>query len=278
MPSLARRVYGTLRARAHRLTSRLHALPDFIIVGAAKAGTTSLYFYLSSHPKIYPATKKEVHYFDLNFPRGEHWYRRHFPPALRLKLEGAITGEASPYYLYHPHVPGRIAHALPDVKLIVCLRNPVDRALSHYWHVVRAGNEPLAPEEALDMETESLRIGEEKARLIADGNYDSRAYRIHSYLDRGIYADQIAAYQRYFPASQLLILKSEDLFADTQGTCDSVLDFLGLDHHPLPTDTVQHKGSYEQDVKPETRERLAAFYEPHNQRLYDLLGVDAAWW
>jgi len=131
-------------------------LPDFIIIGVQRGGTTSLYKYMTKHPKIIPALKKEIHFFDNKFGKGLSWYESQFMQnpffcllKRKRKSEDTITGEASPYYIYHPHVPKRISKILPNVKLIAILRNPIERAFSHYNHEVRLGAEKLSFEDAL---------------------------------------------------------------------------------------------------------------------------------
>ncbi|MEJ2557594.1 MAG: sulfotransferase domain-containing protein, partial [Anaerolineae bacterium] len=128
----------------YRLITRfMRVLPDFLIIGAQKCGTDSLFRYLGGHPCIKLASSKEAHYFDLKFDKGINWYRSHFPlipykySVKRLRKQDLITGEATPYYLFHPHAPGRAAAIVPHVKLIVLLRNPADRAYSHYNHEVK---------------------------------------------------------------------------------------------------------------------------------------------
>ena len=109
-------------------------LPDFVIIGAQKSGTTSLDKFVFQHPAILPATNKVHCYFALKYKRGEYWYRLRFPIRASQKF---LSGETSPIYLFYPMVPGRMKKLLPDVKLIVILRNPVDRAYSHYHHTKR---------------------------------------------------------------------------------------------------------------------------------------------
>src|SRR5690349_3699828 len=177
------------------VTSPRRLLPDFLIIGAQRGGTTSLYNYLQAHPNIHSASIKEVHFFDRKFQKGVHWYRAHFPMRLtkvyagRFRHEGFVTGEASPAYLFHPQVPERIARLLPRVKLIVLLRNPVDRAYSQYYHTLQLGYETLTFEEAIAAEEE--RIAGEREKISQDEYYQSHAFKHQSYLSRGIYVDQL---------------------------------------------------------------------------------------
>jgi len=261
-------------------TGALRVLPDFIIVGAQKCGTSSLYRYLNEHPTVAPAAGKEVHYFDWHFHRGPRWYRAHFPTVLDRELfrlrtgQRLVTGEASPYYLFHPHAPKRVKAMLPDVKLIVLLRDPVERTFSAYHHQVRRGSEPLSFVEAIEREPE--RLAGEIERLTRDETYRSFTHRHHSYLARGVYVDQLEAWFREFPREQLLVIRSEDFFDDPATIFMAVLDFLGLPHR-LPPKFPRFNAAEYGVMDSTIRRRLTEYFAPFNQRLYDLLGRDFAW-
>lgn len=254
-------------------------LPDFVIIGGKKCGTTFLYNLLSRHPYVAPATEKEVHYFDTRFDRGDDWYRSHFPAPVEKEGRRVITGEASPFYLYHPHAARRAATTVPRAKLIALLRDPVARAYSDYHHKARRGHEPLTFEQAIDAEEDRLRG--EKEKMLADEAYRSRNFRAYSYLSRGVYMDQLMVWREFFDADQMLILKSEDLFEDTPGALKRVTDFLDLPAWAttdLPTTPeTRNEGGYSARLSLATRERLRDYFEPHNQRLYEYLGTDFGW-
>jgi hypothetical protein len=258
-------------------TAPVRALPDFVIIGAQKGGTSFLYQLLVQHPHVKPAFAKEVHYFDLNFRKGDNWYRSYFPVQVRNSRK-YITGEASPYYLFHPHAPRRASTVLPDAKLIVMLRNPVDRAYSHYQHQVKRGKgegrETLTFEEAIEAEKRIL--PGEVSKMLQDEFYESLRHRTRSYLRRGIYIDQLLAWSSFFPRKQMLILKSEDLFNDTTNVLERILDFLKIPHWVPETYSIPNKREYA-GVSPLIRQRLDEYYKPHNQRLYEYLGVDLGW-
>jgi hypothetical protein len=262
-----------------RITAALRVLPDFAIVSVERGGTTSLYRYVCQHPAAREAFRKEVHYFDMNFARGPGWYRAHFPTRAEAALARArgrrlVTGEASPYYLYHPHAPARIARALPDVRLIALLRNPVERAHSHYHLNVRQGVEPLSFEEAIEQEPERLRG--EWERLAADEHAWSERHYRYGYLDRGLYADRLRDWRKHFPADRLLVVCSEEMYADPAAMLDRVLAFVGLPPW-RPADFKAFNQKPYPGLAPDTRARLAAHFAPHNQRLYELLGRDLGW-
>ncbi|NEQ36106.1 MAG: hypothetical protein F6K40_07340 [Okeania sp. SIO3I5] len=249
--------------------------PNFIIIGAQKCGTTSLYKYLTKHPQILPATKKEVHFFDLNFDKGMSWYYSHF--SQKETQNKIITGEASPYYIFHPHAPQRISQSLPDIKLIVLLRNPVDRAVSHYYHnrQFRKLREPLSFEEAIQQE--SSRIEPEINKIIADENYKSLSHRYYSYLSRGIYIQQLVEWMKFFPRQSFLILKSEELWENPGQKMKQVWDFLGV---PSQTQEIYEKHNYRRhknDISAATRMMLTEYFQPYNQRLEEYLGQKFNW-
>ena len=261
-----------------RLISRPGAgsLPDFVIIGAQKCGTSSLYSYLTGHPQVVSASKKEVHFFDSPaFRRGEGWYRSNFPPQSSENGQKTITGEASPYYIYHPLVPKRAASLIPNAKLIALLRNPVDRAYSDYNHRVNDGIETLSFEEAIEAEAE--RIKGEKERMLSEEGYFSPNHRRYSYLARGVYVDQLEDWHEHFDRDQLLLLKSEDFFKDTRKMMGVVCDFLGLPEWEGGNFGQGRNRRRYEPMKPETRARLERYFEPHNQRLYDYLGRDFGW-
>ncbi len=265
-------------------TASLRVLPDFLVIGTQKGGTSSLYQYLIQHPDVAPALKKEVHFFSWEYGRGEPWYRAHFPLRAHRRVREAVTrrrvltGEATPYYLFHPHAAERVGALLPAARLIVLLRNPVDRAVSSYLHQVRLGREPLSLREALA--AEEGRLAGEVERLAREPLYNSPAHRHHSYLSRGLYADQLAAWFTVFPREQFLILRSEDFFADTPAVFAQTLEFLGLP--PWRPDTferfnVARRHAPEAGKDAVARQYLAEYYAPHNRRLEQLLGRDLGW-
>ena len=256
---------------------RYRLRPAFIIIGAQRAGTTSLYQYLVEHPRVLAARQKEVHFFDKNFGLGFEWYRRQFPPAwpgILAAKRRLITGEATPYYLMHPLAAGRVRQTLPNVRLIVLLRHPVDRAYSHYQLEVRLGRETLAFEDAIDREPERLRDEADRIRSMPD--YTSENLQHYSYLTRGVYVDQLQPWMDFFPKEQLLILKSEDFYANPRATVHQVYEFLGLPRWDQDEYRPLNVASY-RDMDPATRSRLLAYFEPHNQRLYRFMGVDWVW-
>ncbi len=258
----------------------MRLLPGFIIIGAQRCGTTSLFNYLTQHPDVYPSCPKEVQYFSNYYGKGMSWYRSHFPLAWHKRYierngsQGFITGEATPYYLAHPYAPRRAAEAVPQSKLIVLLRNPVDRAYSHYHYEVKMGAETLSFEDAID--TEEERLSAEVDKMFEDDSYRSFNFQHFTYLSRGIYVDQLERWTEFFNREQILVLGSETFYEDPPTTLKQVLEFLNLADWRFRDYKKFNIGHYsEMDTR--VKERLEAYFEPHNQRLYEFLDMDFDW-
>jgi hypothetical protein len=244
-------------------TAHLRQNPDFIIIGTQRGGTTSLYRYLTAHPEIGQASRKEVHFFDRYYDKGIDWYLAHFP----LRGEFPVVGEASPFYLFHPEAPARILAAMPQAKFIVLLRNPVDRAYSQYHMKVERQLETLSFWEAIEREPE---------RLAGSDDPLDPAWRHHSYLARGVYVDQLARWFALFRRDQFLIIKSEEFYGEPERVLHQTQRFLGLPVHTPAAFKVHHQADYVK-MDPTVSRRLADYFAPYNRRLYELLGHDFGW-
>jgi hypothetical protein len=266
-----------LRHRIGRATAWLRPLPDTLIVGAMRGGTTSLFTYLSEHPRVARGAVKEVKYFwpEASYAQGPDWYRAHFPTRLALSARAARHGgqprvlDASPAYLYRTVTHPRIAALLPGARLIALLRDPVARALSHFGLVRDRYAWALSFERSVEIALERLSGG---APAPAAGPERLAV----SFLARGLYAEQLESLFRCVPRVQVLVLRSEDLFADPAGVHAEALRFLELPPQRLAAYPVRssHAGPA---LPAATAQRLADFFRPHNQRLYQLLGRDFGW-
>ncbi|SDZ24952.1 Sulfotransferase domain-containing protein [Micromonospora pattaloongensis] len=248
------------------------ALPDFLIIGGQRCGTTSLYHYLAAHPRVRVATGKELQFFSLHHGRGTRWYRGHFPAA----APGTRSFEASPYYLFHPEVPARVAATLPQGRFIALLRDPVERAYSHYLHTRSYGLEPLDFADAVAAEPDRLAAA---LRHGPDSRTAHAALRNHSYLARGRYAEQLERWFAHVPRERLLVLRSEDLYADPAAVYGELLRFLEL---PPFTPAAFARHTRRVDPGPSAltdalRADLSAYFAPHNARLATLLGWPNTW-
>ena len=251
------------------------SLPDFVIIGAQKSGTTTFHYLLAQHPLVRPPVYKELHFFDRHFDEGVEWYRRCFPPPRLKDGHETITGEATPSYLLNPLVPERAAGVVPQAQLIALLRNPADRAYSQYQKRVRLGVETRSFEEAVD--EEAKRLLDEGYEMLEDERYADSEHRPSSYLARGLYAEQLLRWSEFYDRDQMLVLKSEDFFERPQEGLKAAQDFLGLPEWEPEALENRNKGSYESGMDPATRRRLEEYFEPHNQKLYEYLGKDFGW-
>jgi hypothetical protein len=246
-------------------------VPDFVIIGAQRGGTTSLHAYLSAHPLVTTPTKKELHFLTDRFERGLDWYLDQFSFSLP---SGAITGEATPYALFHPLAPERLRQTAPRAKLIALLRNPVDRAYSHYLLERSRGFEPLDFAAALDAEAD--RLAGEEAKIVNDPAYISESHKHASYLARGDYAPQLERWLAHVPREQLLILRSEDLYERPAETTSQVTAFLGIAPE-VDIPFAAHNRSAGSPLEPVLRTRLQAHFAPKIARLEQRLDWNLDW-
>lgn len=276
--------------------------PSFIIIGGQKCGTTSLYLYLTRHSNIIEAKTKEIHFFDINFSAGLNWYQSFF--SQRADGQNFITGEATPYYLFHPLVPGRIYNTFPQVKLIVLLREPVKRAVSQYYHEVRLGYESLSFVEAIN--NEETRLAGEVVKMMENPDYHSFHHQHSSYLARGVYIEQLKRWWEFFPKKQILVLNSEEFFANPDETLKQVWQFLELPNQSsrfnldifdrmnkksffyvswlkFLRDKMRYfnyksynSGQYE-PISEDLYQQLKAYFSPYNEELFTVLGKRFDW-
>ena len=263
-----------------RPTSSHRPLPDYLIVGGQRCGTTSLHHYLVQHPGVLPARfTKGVHWFDVSYDKPPSWYRANFPTSRRREAVSArigqpvVTGEASPYYLFHPWVPERAAAMVPDARIIMVLRDPVHRAWSHYHHERARGFETLGFEEAVDAEPARL-AGADAALVAPDGRHFSHQH--HSYVARGRYAEQLDRWHDHFADDRLLVLFSTDLEGDTPATMARVHRFLGLSEASTATAGRWNRQSNPELPEPLSR-RLRQAFAPSDEALAERLGRAVPW-
>lgn len=275
------------RLRAYRMDIAKYyrgdcVLPDFLIIGAMKSGTTTLFHMLRQHPGFLPPEAKEIQYFNQprNFRRGEAWYRAHFPRRRELERARArlgympLTGEATPAM----SAPGYAAHAaalVPAARLIVTLRNPVDRAWSHYQHMRRNA----LPEKADFRAAISREQGwYESGLTLTTENFEVLWPRLHKYgyVMRGHYAEQIEEWLRYFPREQFLFLNFDAWKSDPASATAQIAHHLGLPKHDFRSG-VANMGGYTESMPDDCREYLTEYFRPCNSRLFNLLDEDWGW-
>ena len=213
--------------------------PSFFVLGASKAGTTSLHYYLAQHPDILMCDPKEPPFFRLEYARGPDWYWRTY---FRRYAGQPAAGDGAPQNLHLPFVASRIAATAPEARLVVLCRHPVERAVSAWRHNARLGVEPLPFDAAVAKNLRRLQQGDtldtdaSVRRYLEIGSREGNAglqREYGFYVEPGHYAEHIARYRGLFGADRLLILFFDDLVADPESVTARVVEFLGLSAHPL---------------------------------------------
>ncbi|MDO5502340.1 MAG: sulfotransferase domain-containing protein [Actinomycetia bacterium] len=273
---LLRRGYVRLGA----MTAHRRAAPDFLVVGAQRGGTTSLFRALEQHPFVLrPSFSKGINYFDLNYDRGSDWYAGHFPltrtaDRRRPNGESLAVFEASGYYLFHPAAPARIVQDLPSIKIVAMLREPGERAFSAWKHENARGYDDETFEGALRRETE--RTAGEVERMLADPRYQSYAHRHYSYGARSDYVPQLRQFYDRLPADQIHVMYSETFFEEPETEFRALTDFLGVDHKEGIV-FEQHNARRSGAMPGPARELLSDRFRDQAEELEALVGRRPPW-
>lgn len=274
-----RRKLALALVSARRPTALWRPLPNLLIIGAQRCGTSSLFKYLGAHPQCKASVRKEIRFFTEFHDRGVDWYRAHFPIARRQNGSPLVFFEATPDYLLDPRAPRRATELMPDVRVIVLLRDPVKRAYSQYWHNRRLGSEPVPSfEEAVKREPERIGPWIEQVEKRPD-QPASKMFLRYSYLERGRYGKHLESWMSAIDdPGRILVLRSEDLFKDTDATFQEILRFLDLpEWRPEKYRNFSYQGerpSYP-PMTDECRAWLAEEFAPDTRRLRELLGPKA---
>lgn len=272
--------FGSLKQITRKATSIFRRLPDFLIIGAPRSGTSALYDYLIQHEQIQKVAYKELHFFSKYYHRGVYWYRSFFPTKnLLSKLsmdKKTITGEATPTYLHYPHAAKRIHDLIPNVKLIILLRNPIDRAYSHHqYRLLRSTEETLSFEESFEREQKLKSTDLEK--MFLDKNFYDENFYNQNYFSLGIYWEQIERWFKFFQKTQILIIDSEKFFSETKNTMNKIYDFLELPQQSLSKYEKIHSSGSTEKINSNTRKNLSTFFDSHNKKLYEIINQNFNW-
>jgi len=269
--------WNFFRRNIFGITGPLRVLPDFIIIGSMKCGTTSLYYDICEHPCVSPAAYDEIGFFDSNFHLGLNWYRSMFPTKRRIedirRKEGvAITGEDTPFYFWNPVAAKRIQKLLPNIKLITILRNPIDRAYSEYQDLVSSESNSPSFETFIENEINTRR---KDSSLITEENFEIFNQK-NSYLLKGIYVDQLKIWAGLFPKEQIFTLSTENLNSEPITALESVFQYLNLPDYKIKNIQRQKQKKYV-PMNSQTRKILIEFFKPHNERLFKFIGKKFDW-
>ena len=261
------------------ITSSSRVLPDFIIIGTVRSGSTSLYYNICEHPSVLPAAYDEIGFFDSNYHLGVNWYRSMFPTKKEMqKIEKntgyAITGEDTPFYIWNSEAAERIYKDITNSKIIAIFRNPIDRAFSNYNVGKRAGTSPefvgitekLSFEDAIDKEIEFMKENSLQKSIEQRG----------SYLSKGHYAEQLKIWLKIFPKKQIHILSTEDMQKNPESTISEIFQFLDISDYIIKNPQKQKYFKYP-EMKKDTREKLIDYYKPLNDQFFKMIGKKFNW-
>lgn len=251
--------------------------PHFMIIGAEKSGTTSLYQYLRQHPDVLPSVEKEIDFFDLEYDQGVDWYLAHFPPVLEQTIPHAqrwLTGETSANYLYSDIAPERVFQNFPHIKLAVILRNPIDRTVSRYNMMVRNGVEQRSLETAI--QEEIALIQDAIARSGDDQIIPWRVLNRCRHVGNSLYYYHLQRWLSLFPSEHLFVLKSEELFTQPAQALSHLYSALGLSSHTIQAYPKHNSGQYS-PAEQSVRQTLSTFFAPHTHKLETLLDRSFGW-
>ena len=269
--SLSKSYNRFLKRGMSGITASSRVLPDFIIFGTVRSGTTSLYYNICEHPSVVPAAYDEIGFFDSNYHLGLNWYRSMFPTEKKMKeikeqTGKAITGEDTPFYFWKKETIDRIFQVLPKVKLIGIFRNPIDRAYSNYNLGIRANTEKLSFEDAID----------EEMKFLSKHSFRETIDRRRSYLTKGIYDEQIRPWFEVFTKEQVHILSTDNMEKDPKNVLQKIFRFLELPDYDIQNPQRKKKAEYEK-MSPEIRKKLLEFYRPHNEKFFHTIGKKFEW-
>ena len=277
----------SLKKSYQTITSNLRVLPNFIIIGAGRAGTTSLYNYLIQHPSIFAASTKnneniaDLHFFEHMISNKTSWYKSHFPTIFTKKFFESkskmkfITGEYTSTYMYNRNVPKRIFELIPNIKLIIILRNPVEKAYSTYSQQLSFNEHTMSFEETVKAELRRIELSKNYPELNSN-DPDFGNHVMHNLVRHGIYFDYLNEWFKIFPKKQFFIIDSEKLKNSTQDTLDDVFKFLDVQPHKISNLSKINVGQYTK-IDDSSKKILTDFYLLHNEKLYNLLGSRYSW-
>ena len=260
---LAELPFRVLVARGlRRLTAPLRSLPDALVIGGMRCGSSSLYQWLREHPDVYRTLFKELHFFDFNFHRGTNWYRAFYP----VRTSDVLTFDATPSYMAYPSAAWRAREVVPHARLIVLLRNPTERAWSHYRFRRSKGYESRTFAEVIASE-----LGSGK-KMNIDSVTTAAGLPL---VAGGLYADQLRPWFELFGRKNIMVLDSDRMFGDPSATWREVQSFLGLT--PVQIAFVRANASPPGILEPELFTLLDDYYSKPNRDLTELTGQVFRW-
>lgn len=269
--SISRKYHRFFKRGISGMTASSRVLPNFIIIGTVRSGSTSLYYNICEHPSVLQAAYDEIGFFDSNFHLGIDWYRSMFPTKNKMNdvLKDqicSITGEDTPFYFWKKEAAERIYQILPNIKLILICRNPIDRAYSNYNLAIRNGSEKFSFENAI----------EDEIKFMDNHTFRECADRPRSYLTKGLYAEQLKIWYEIFSKEKILIISTEELQKRPVDTLSNVYEFLKIPQYSIKNIQKQKSAKYDK-MNQATRKKLQSYFEPHNRVFFNMIQKEFDW-
>ena len=266
-----------LKRNIFALTGSIRVLPDFLVIGAKRCGTTSLFYHLPEHPCISKSPHDNMGFFNDNFHLGVNWYKSFFPTIFtrnKIKSEfgNFLAFDVTTTYMEEESTANNVYQIKPNMKIIVILRNPVDRAYSQYHLNLREKAEKRSFEDAMEenmneLNKESYERYEIKPKFSVEEN---------NYLKKGLYAQQLRHWLNIFPMESMLILSTDEFESNQQVIYNKIFEFLNISQFEVKNTEKMEKGSYPQ-MKSETRSLLLDYFRSHNNELFKLINKKFSW-
>ena len=271
--------YGLVKRHVYAATSPLRVLPECAVIGTGKGGTTALHYYLGQHPCIGSSAYDELGFFNENYHLGINWYKSLFPTVFyKKKMESknkqCLFFDVTSTYMEEELTAKNVYEVNPNQKIIVILRNPVDRAYSHYHVNVKEKSEKRSFEDAVFEEMNRIK----SERIIQNKNKNLRVFtpnNIH-YLKKGFYALQLKSWFKIFPREQILVLSTEEFQEDQNIIYKKIFDFLNIPNMKIKSTEKMEKGNYI-PMKHDTQNLLLDYFRQYNYELFELINSEFDW-
>ena len=266
--------YLVFGRKFHGITSPYRMLPDFIVIGVKRCGTTSLYEQLPEHPDIMNSTQDNVGYFNNNFQLGINYYRSFFPTSWKTKNGKIKTFEVTSSYIQKSKTAKNLFKTLPEIKLILMVRNPIDRAYSEFNLDVKEEEQEKTFEELINEEI--TRIEKEDESILSKNYVDKFSPKFRHYLRKGMYYEQLQPWLELFKKNQILIISAEEFENETQEIYNKIFHYIGVSKYQIKNTQKARKGNYSK-MNDHTRELLSKYFKPHNEKFFELIGRRYDW-
>ena len=269
--------YQLIQRHIFAITGFIRVIPDFLVIGAKRCGTTSLYQHLPEHPCISKSPHDNMGFFNDNFHLGVNWYKSFFPTTftrnkIKSKFGDFLAFDVTTKYMEEESTANNVYQTKPNMKIIIILRNPVDRAYSQYHLSVRQTAERRSFEDVVEENMNRLNKESHEHYKIKP----KFSAKEDNYLKKGLYALQLRYWLKIFPRENILIVSTEEFESNQQIIYNKIFEFLNISKFEVKNTKKMQKGNYP-PIKSETRNLLLDYFRPHNHELFELINMEFDW-